>query len=356
MRTLRPIGVSLAATAALAAVFAAPARAQLSIGPVVARPGEKVSGYIDVPAGVDSATRIPVSVIQGRTPGPVLALVAGTHGMEVAPIVALQRLRATVNPAELRGTLVLVHVANLPSFVHRTIYRNPWDQKNLNRVYPGSPNGTVTERIAHLITREVIDKCDYLVDMHAGDGNEALRPFTYWNRLGLDPRVDSIAREMALAWGNDHIYIDTSRPKDLARAAYTQNTAHIKGKPAITAEAGYMGLPEEAMVAKNLESALRLMRYLGMIPGPVELLEAPVWFERTEVLTAPASGTWHSAVAMGVTVAKGALLGRLTDYFGRSIAEIRAPFGGVVLYTIGSPAMSKGEPVAMVGVPVPEKP
>ncbi|MFP5356533.1 MAG: hypothetical protein ACLGIK_15560 [Gemmatimonadota bacterium] len=84
MRTLRPIGVSLAATAALAAVFAAPARSQLSIGPVVARPGEKVSGYIDVPAGVDSATRIPVSVIQGRTPGPVLALVAGTHGMEVA--------------------------------------------------------------------------------------------------------------------------------------------------------------------------------------------------------------------------------------------------------------------------------
>jgi predicted deacylase/dienelactone hydrolase len=289
-----------------------------------------------------------VTVIQGRTSGPVLALVAGTHGAEVAPVVALQRVRAQVDPAQLRGTLILVHVANLPSFVHRTIYRNPWDHKNLNRVYPGDPNGTVTQRIADVITRDVIEKSDYLVDMHAGDGNESLIPFTYWNRLGLDARVDSVAREMAIAWGNSHIYIDTSRPRDLRASVYTQNTAHLRGKPSITAEAGYMGLPVEAMVQRNVDGAFRLLRYFRMLPGRNAPGPRIVWIDHAQVLTANVSGTWHARVERGASVAAGQVLGTITDYFGNPMVEVRAPFGGTVLYIIGSPAMTAGEPVGMV--------
>ncbi|MGQ0539320.1 MAG: M14 family metallopeptidase, partial [Gemmatimonadaceae bacterium] len=250
---------------------------------------------------------------------------------------------------DLRGTLILVHVANLPSFVHRTIYRNPWDQKNLNRVYPGKPNGTVTERIAHAITTQIIEKADYLVDMHAGDGNESLRPYTYWNKLGVDPRVDSLARLMALAWGNDHIVIDTNRPRDPAASVYTQNTAHLRGKPAITTEIGYLGEPDEAMVTRNVASVMRLLRHLEMLPGAKEYVEHPLWIDRTEVLTSPESGTWHAAVQRGETVQKGTLLGRLTNYFGDPIAEVRSPIAGVVLYVVATPAMSKGEPLGMVG-------
>lgn len=321
----------------------------VAVGPVRSEPGKVVSGFVPVPAGVDSATRIPVSIMQGRQPGPVLALVAGTHGAEVAPIVALQRLRAEVNPAQLRGTLILVHVANLPSFVHRTIYRNPWDQKNLNRVYPGDPRGSVTQRIADLITREVIDKSDYLVDMHAGDGNESLVPFSYWNKLGLDPRVDSVAREMAIAWGNRWIYIDTSRPRDARASVYTQNTAHLRGKPSITTETGWLGVPAEEMVTRNVEGARNLMRMLRMLPGPRTPTPRPTWIDRAEVLTANVSGTWHASVERGATVVAGQVLGRVTDYFGNAAEQVRAPFGGTVLYVIGSPAISEGEPVAFVG-------
>src|SRR3712207_3824888 len=114
--------------------------------------------------------------VQGTQAGPTLALVAGTHGSEVAPILALQRVRASLDPAQLRGTVILVHVANVPSYLRRTIYYSPIDGKNLNRVYPGRADGTVSERIAYAITNEVIDRSDYLVDMHAGDGNESLRP------------------------------------------------------------------------------------------------------------------------------------------------------------------------------------
>ncbi len=320
-----------------------------TIGSIQAQPGTKASGYLDVPAGVDSATRIPVTVIRGRAAGPTLALIAGTHGAEVAPIVALQRVRESVNPSELRGTLILVHIANLPSFVHRTIYRNPWDQRNLNRMYPGDPKGTVTQRIADVITREIIDKSDYVVDMHAGDGNESLYPFTYWNKLGLDARVDSVARDMALAWGNEHIYIDTSRPKDLKASVYTQNTAHLRGKPSITTETGWLGVPEESMVARNVEGALNLMRYLRMIGGNATFPRNVRWVDRAEVLTANVGGTWHASVDRGATVKEGQVLGELRDYFGAPMVQVSAPFAGVVLYTIGSPAISEGEPVAFIG-------
>ncbi len=262
----------------------------LTIGSVTARRGEKASGFIDVPAGTDPATQIPVTVVAGETDGPTLALVAGTHGSEPSPIIALQRVRAELDPAALRGTVVLVHIANLPSFAHRTIYRGPWDQKNLNRVYPGRADGSASERIAHAITTQVIDQCDYLVDLHSGDGNEALRPYAYWNKLGVDERVDTIAREMALAFGLEHIVVDAGRPRDPTATLFTANTAHLRGKPAVTTEAGAVGVPTEDAIRINVNGAFRVMRYLEMLPGEREMVTRPRWIVESEVLTSPGDG------------------------------------------------------------------
>ncbi|HEY3220251.1 MAG TPA: succinylglutamate desuccinylase/aspartoacylase family protein [Gemmatimonadales bacterium] len=323
----------------------------LTIGSVTARPGQAASGFIEVPAGVDAATRIPITIVRGAQSGPTLALIAGTHGSEVAPVVALERVRAALDPARLRGTVLIVHVANMPSFLGRTIYYSPVDGKNLNRVYPGKADGTVSERIAFAITRDIIDAADYLVDMHAGDGNESLRPYTYWSPLGLNARADSIARAMALAWGNDHIVIDTMRPRDRNASVYTQNTAQIRGKPSLTTETGYLGVPVEEMVQRNVDGVFRLLRYLRMLPGDVELVRSPLFFDRTEVLRSPATGVWHAKVERGQSVQKGTIIGVLTDFFGNPQTEIRAPFGGIVLYVVATPAMSQGEPVGMIGEP-----
>src|SRR5690349_18132697 len=121
------------------------------------------SRIISIPAGVDAGTEIPVTTIRGGRPGPTLALVAGNHGYEYPPILALQKLKAHVQPDKLAGTAILVHVANMPSFLGRTVYFSPVDGKNLNRCYPGDPNGTVSERIAYAITKEVIERCDALL-------------------------------------------------------------------------------------------------------------------------------------------------------------------------------------------------
>jgi hypothetical protein len=333
----------------LSIALAAQAQTPLTIGPVTARPGEMASGYLEIPAGVDSGTRIPFTIVRGRESGPTLALVAGTHGSEVAPIVALQRVRRELDPARLRGTVLMVHVANMPSFSRRTIYYSPVDGKNLNRVYPGRADGTVSERIAAAITREIITRADYLVDMHAGDGNEALIPYTYWSKLGLDARVDSISRDMNLAWGSDYIVVDTARPRDPRASVYTQNTAQLMGKPSITAEGGQLGIPAEEYVQQNVRAVNRLLRYFKMLPGEVEMVDRPIWFDRTEVLRSTVAGTWHPLVKPGQTVALGTLLGTITDYFGNKLSDVRAPFAGMMLYVVATPATSAGEPLGMVG-------
>lgn len=320
----------------------------ITVGGVTARAGDSVSGYIEIPAGVDSATRIPITVVRGMRAGPTLALIAGTHGSEITPILGLQRLRGQLDPARLTGTVILVHIANPPSYYGRTIYYSPVDGKNLNRVYPGRADGTVSERIAFAITREVIDRADYVVDMHAGDGNESLRPYSYWMPLGLDPRVDSIARDMTMAFGDEFVVVDTTRTRDARASSYTSNTAMTRGKPAITTENGWLGEPNEGMVARNVLGAFRLMRYFGMWPGPVQM-SRPTWLRRTEVLRSPMAGSWHAAVRRGDRVIQNQLWGWVTDAFGRNRTEVHAPFAGIVLYVVGTPAMNQGEPIGMIG-------
>lgn len=337
----------------LAAGSAAAERA-FTVGDLVASPGERVSGFLTVPAGVDQGTRIPLTVIHGAKPGPVLALIAGTHGYEYAPIVALQKLRGQIDPAELSGTLILVHIANLPSFLGRTVYYSPVDGKNLNRVYPGKPDGTVSERIAYALTREVIEHADYVADLHCGDGNEALRPYTYWMKSGR-AEIDEGSKQMAVAFGLEHIVIDTDRPNDPQHSVYTANTAITRGKPAITTETGQLGETRDEWVALAVRGVRNLLRHFEMVPAPPPQASGGpkgaghvVWLDDYEVVRSPVTGIFYAAVQPGASVDKGALLGMLTDFFGNKLEDIRAPFAGVVNYVVATPPVSQGEPLAMV--------
>ena len=166
----------------LSLLIANPALCQntLKVGRVTSSPGEIKSGFISVPAGSDGPEiRIPITVVNGEKKGPVLALTAGIHGYEYPPILALQRLKQQLDPSKISGTVIMVHVVNMPSFLKRTIYYNPHDWKNQNRVFPGKIDGTMTERIAYQITNEVLKQCDFHLDLHCGDGNEDLMTYLY---------------------------------------------------------------------------------------------------------------------------------------------------------------------------------
>ncbi|HUK17927.1 MAG TPA: M14 family metallopeptidase [Bryobacteraceae bacterium] len=306
------------------------------------------SRTIVIPAGMDAGTEVPVTTIRGAQPGPTLALIAGNHGYEYPPILALQRMRARIEPQRLAGTVILVHVANMPSFLGRTIYFSPIDGKNLNRAYPGTPAGTVSERIAHAITTQVIEPCDYLLDLHCGDGNESLRPYVYQTVTGIPGMDDAIAR-LVLAFGIDHIVVDRNRPTDPARSVYCSTTAITRGKPAVTIESGFLGNTDEDSVERIVSGVFGVMRELKMVAEGPPPVARPVYLDPVEVLSSPATGILYPHVERDQEVSQGALLAHITDFFGATTDEVRAPFDGVVLYVVATPPITLGQPVACVG-------
>jgi len=346
----RPGAALVLAGALLALAGSAAAQpAPFTVGPITAAPGTIVSGTLTVAARAgDEGTTIPISVAHGAKAGPVLALVAGTHGFEYPPILALQRLRASLDPTTLAGTVIMVHVANMPSFLARTIYYSPVDGQNLNRVFPGKADGTLSERIADTITREVIAPATAVADLHCGDGNEDLRPYSYWITTG-PPAVTAETKAMALAFGLDHIVVDTARPTDPGASVYLSNTAITRGKPALTIESGAMGLVDEASISRIERGIAGLLRHMGMRPDGPPPVEHPLWIERSQVLVAGTTGLFYPAVEKGHTVAEGTVMGHITDFHGRTLETIRAPFAGEVLYVVGTPPVTKGEPVGFVG-------
>jgi predicted deacylase len=345
--------VSTSIDALLLACLALPAAAQprggFSVGSATAAPGQKATGVLAVPAGSDVALDIPVAVVAGARPGPVLALVAGSHGTEYASIIAIEKLIAALDPAEVSGTVILVPLINVESFEHKVPHVNPVDGKNMNRFYPGKADGTQTERAADVITRQVVERSDYLIDFHGGDVDESLVPYAYWLKTGVE-KQDAVSRGMVLAFGLPMIAIATDRPKDPAASRYLDSTASTRGKAAITVEAGHAGTVETEDVSALVNGTLSVMRFLKMLPGAPSPVAHPVWIELIRTVSSEQTGIFHPLVVRGAYVAEGMALGEVTDYVGRKIFEARSPAAGVVMYVCAVPSMRKGDTIATVGV------
>jgi uncharacterized protein len=330
-------------------IFASAQRSPFPVGTATAAPGQKATGYLEVPAGVDAGTNIPVVVVNGAKPGPVLALVSGAHGTEYVSIIALERLIVDLDPAEISGTVILIPLVNTASFEQKVPHVNPVDNKSMNRFYPGKADGTQTDRASLLITKQVVDRSDYLIDYHGGDLDESLRPYAYWGPTGNDHQ-DHISKEMVLAFGLDHIIIWHDRPTDLAASRYLDNTASLRGKPSIVVEAGHAGTVETDDVSLLENGTLSTMRALKMLPGEPHYIENPVWLEKIVDLIADGPGIWYPLVKRGWYVQEGMKLGYVTDYFGKVILEPRAPASGVVLHVNAVPSLKKGDNIANLGV------
>ena len=324
-------------------------RASFTVGTATAASGQRATGFLQVPTGVDTATDIPVIVVNGAKSGPVLALVSGAHGTEYASIIALEKLIPALDPAELSGTVVLLPLVNIPSFLQKVPHVNPIDKKSMNRYYPGKPDGTQTDRVSYLITKEVVDRCDYLIDYHGGDLDESLRPYAYWGPTGKAEQ-DRVSKDMVLAFGLDHIIIWHGRPTDPAATRYLDNTASVHGKPSIVVEAGHAGTTETDDIALLVNGTLSTMRALKMLPGNAHVIENPVWLDQIVDIESDLEGIFYPLVKRGTYVQQGMKIGYVTDYFGKTIFEARAPVSGVVLHINAVPSLKKGDNIANIGV------
>jgi predicted deacylase len=309
-----------------------------TVGTATASRGQTAYGHIAVAARGDSGLRIPVAVIHGARPGKVVAFVAGSHGTEYASIVALQRLIPRIDPRQLSGTVVVVPLMNIASIEQMTVHTNPIDGRGMNREYPGDSVGTQTQRALFAMTRAVIDPADVIVDLHGGDLDEDLRPYSYWVRGGRAAQ-DSASRELALAFGLDHIIVNNVNLSAPTAGRSLSGQSLVRGKTVLISEAGRSGLVLDADVHALIEGSLNVLGVLRMIERRVQPVRNPVWLGGAGArLTADSAVMWFAAVGRGTRVRKGDLLGHTTDYWGRKIADLRSPIDGVVTFIRGVPS------------------
>jgi len=297
-------------------------------------------------------TFIPVSVLHGATPGPVLATISGVHGYEFAPIIAADRLADKVDPAQLSGTLIIVRVANIPSFEARSPFVNPVDDKNLNRSFPGSASGTQTERIANALSQKIIARVDFLMDIHSGDGAEFLAAFigVYGGPLSTD---FDLALKVARGFGFPNLVrysMNTQEQVDRRRSLNRQGVA--AGVPTILVEIGQNGSRNESHVDAIITGVENGLGILGMTTKPAHKIPPALrLFEGSEGVSASHSGLFFPAKTGGRYVWEGELIGTIRDYAGNEVEQLFSPIDGYALYGIQGPPVRAGDGVITIGVP-----
>jgi uncharacterized protein len=320
-----------------------------SFGPIpLPSAGSKTSGYFTFDDSQLAKYQWPYFAVVGARPGKSFLLTAGIHAAEYTGILAAIRLGRLVDPAHVAGTIVIVPLLNRPGFYERCIYVNPEDGDNLNRVFPGSPEGPWSERFAYHLLNNVVVHADSAMDLHAGDMIEDLEPFVAFQRSG-NPELDRAAQQMVDAYG---VRWATGGSPSGERPGLLYAAAVQRGIPAIIAESGRCGLVEEEAVARHVDGVLNIWRTLGLLTDqPPRAVDPPRVLRRFEWLRSEHEGIFLCAVHVSDRVAAGQSLGLMVDLLGNPLAEITSPADGVVLFTVTSPAIKQGGLLLGVGVP-----
>jgi hypothetical protein len=318
----------------------------LNIGNIKADPGQKVSDSLYIEKGVDKETFIPITIINGVKEGPVLTLIAGIHGTEYVPIIVLQKLINEIDPKDLSGSMIIVHVASVESFQKRTMYFNPVDFKNVNRVFPGNKNGTQTERIAYTITHEIIDKSDYLIDMHGGEENECFVNFALFYQNCPNFKVCEGSYLLARSFGLEYLFVeDYNFIPDTLPSKYCELTALRRGIPAIALELGGQGIIDEELADLSVAGIINVMKAINMIEGNVKEFKPHKYLINYAEVYSKYQGVHYSEVSCGQIVSKGELLGYTTDLFGNKLEELYSPITGMVISAHCTPPVNVDEQI-----------
>lgn len=256
---------------------------------------------------------VPLHRLEGARPGPTLGISAVVHGDEPLPNEVVRQVLDSIDPAALRGTVLAVPVVNALAF--QDLARNtPIDMLDLNRSFPGSPGGWLSEQIAHVLVTRFTAALDVHVDLHSG---------------GIFPTVDYVyvfekGRALSLAFGSELLFEPaTPYPGTFGLPA------REKGIPFLTAELGGGGL-DERYVEKGVRGVTNVLVHLGMLEGEVRRPARQTIFTELAVIRPRAGGVLYPEVgldALGTEVAGGTLLGRVVSpYTFETLEEIRAPF------------------------------
>jgi predicted deacylase len=278
----------------------------------------------------------PVLAVNGASPGPTLCLTAAVHGDELNGIEMVRRVLHDIEPDKLSGAVIGVPIVNVQGFRRGSRYLP--DRRDLNRYFPGNPNGSAAARIAHSLFAEIVAHCDALIDLHTGSFERANLP-----QIRADLRNPDV---ITLTLGFGSMVVLHSEPT-VGTLRYAATSAGI---PAVTVEAGGPSQLELAEVKHGVKGIETLLTTLGMVKkrrlwGDPE----PVYYRSTWV-RADNGGILLADVGLGTTVRKGDLLGTITDPMSNARSELRSPYAGRIIGMARNQVVMPGFAAFHVGI------
>jgi hypothetical protein len=278
----------------------------------------------------------PVLVVNGALPGPTLCLTAAVHGDELNGIEIVRRVLHEITPGKLSGAVIGVPIVNVQGFRRGSRYLP--DRRDLNRYFPGNPNGSAAARIAYALFNEVIAHCDALVDLHTGSFERSNLP-----QIRADLRNPDV---VTLTQGFGSMVVLHSKPT----VGTLRHAATLAGIPAVTVEAGGPSQLELAEVKHGVKGIETLLSTLGMVRkkrfwGDPE----PVYYKSSWV-RADNGGILLADVSLGSTVRKGDLLGTITDPMSNQRSELFSPYSGRIIGLARNQVVMPGFAAFHVGI------
>lgn len=303
-------------------------------------PDTKKTGFLKLGGGEFS---LPVTVINGSRPGKTVLITAGVHAGEYVGIQTAVELAEKVKTEKVCGRIIIVKVICRREFEQREGSICLEDGKNLNRVFPGNPEGTRFDRLAYAVVRTLQSIADYYIDLHSGDDYEKLAPYIYYGGVS-DPEVVKESRRMAEQADVPYMV----RSGVASGGAY--NYAASCGIPSVLIERGQMGGWTEEEVRSTRRDVLNILCCLGIYQGHREYSTYyPLEVQDIRYQSASVSGLWYPRKKPGDLISAGEILGYIKDYDGKVLETSYSDLNGVILYQTGSLQVIKDGPMIAYG-------
>lgn len=281
---------------------------------------------------------MPATIICGSEPGKTIIITAGIHRGEYPGVAAVIRIAAAIDPAKVRGRILLVHYVNTSELWEASADKADW---NLNANFPGNPDGDIGDKIADYFVRKVYPQADFIIDLHSGGQMEPLTACLFFPEYAGVREVS-----MAAACATDIPYLIASTAD---RGLYSYGAS--KGIPALLLERGHSGACSEEWICEYERDICLLLDHFGMyaFDNKGHVCKKTI-YNKSIYLTAEEKGLWYPAVKEGMKVERGQVLGCIKDYFGNLISEYCAKEDGTVFYYTSALAVKPRSPLVAYGL------
>ena len=307
---------------------------------ITVQPGEKWSGELELANG---DIRLPATVLHGHGTGKTMLITAGVHAGEYVGIQAAIELSQKLKIEKVNGTIIIVKVMNRPAFEARNGSMGLDDGKNLNREFPGNPDGTEMERLAWAISQELQPAADYYIDLHSGDDYEKLTPYVYYAGAAAG-EVVSLSRQMA-----EQVDVPYMVKSNVASGG-SYNYAASQGIPSILIERGGMGDWSYEEVSSTRRDVRNILCHMGIYQGVKDFRTYyPLDVVDIRYQDAEENGLWYPFKKVGDMIQEGDILGEVRDYEGNVKEVSVAEFDGVLLYQCGTLQVLGNGPMVTYG-------